>query len=247
MKQYLTDQNYNSSITKFTISPLKEPKNSVVAVASATFYDTLTVYGITINKGKNGLYVKMPQKKTQKGNYIDVVHPLSPEGRKNINDTLLQAYQKSEFKKENVVVAPNTPIKAQNVVKYPEDYGNKLARCDLIVIDMVVHNVNIINVNDKPKLYMPSYKTKNGSFTSICVPTDKKAYGEMKNAALTEYNTNYTYRKYSDADVEKLKASSEVNIQSHKNNNGENIVKFKTDDLQKVHAIVYNNKAVASK
>ena len=247
MKQYLTDQNFNSSITKFTISPLKEPKNSVVAVASATFYDTLTVNGITINKGKNGLYVKMPQKKTQKGNYIDVVHPLSPEGRKNINDTLLQAYQKSEFKKENVVVAPNTPIKAQNVVKYPEDYGNKLARCDLIVNDMVVHNVNIINVNDKPKLYMPSYKTKDGSFTSICVPTNKDAYSEMKSAALTEYNTDYSYRKYSDADVEKLKASAEVNIQSHKNDKGENIVKFKTDDLQKVNAVINNNKPVVSK
>lgn len=247
MKQYLTVQNFNSSITKFTISPLKEPKNSVVAVASATFYDTLTVNGITINKGKNGLYVKMPQKKTQKGNYIDVVHPLSPEGRKNINDTLLQAYQKSEFKKENVVVAPNTPIKAQNVVKYPGDYGNKLARCDLIVIDMVVHNVNIINVNDKPKLYMPSYKTKDGSFTSICVPTSKGAYSEMKSAALTEYNTDYSYRKYSDAVVEKLKASTEVNIQSHKNDKGENIVKFKTDDLQKVNAVINNNKPVVSK
>lgn len=64
---------------------------------------------------------------------------------------------------------------------------------------------------------------------------------------MTEYNTDYSYRKYSDADVEKLKASAEVNIQSHKNDKGENIVKFKTDDLQKVHAIVYNNKAVASK
>ena len=248
MKQYHTNQNTNSSITKFTISPLKQQNNSVVAVVSATFYDKLTVNSITINNGENGLYVKMPQKKTKNGKFIDVVHPLSAEGRKNINDTLLQAYQNSVFKKENVAVcSPNTTINAQNIVKYPENYGNKIARCDIVVNDMVVHNVNIVNVNNEQKLYMPSFKTKNGSFISICVPTDKKAYGEMKNAALTEYNTNYTYRKYSDADVEKLKASSEVNIQSHKNNNGENIVKFKTEDLQRVNTVVRNNKHANSK
>lgn len=238
----------NLLITKFTVSPLKEPKNSVVAVVSATFYNKLQVNGITINNGKNGLYVRMPQKKTNNGNYIDVVHPLSAESRKNLNVTLLQAYQNSEFKKENDIVGSSSvKIKAQNAVKYPKDYDNKLARCDLIVNDMVVHNVKIINVNNNPKIYMPSYKARDGSFTSICVPSDKSAYKEMKSAALTEYNTDYSYRKYSDADVEKLKVSSEVSIQSHKNRNGENIVKFKTDDLKKINAVIYNNKPVASK
>lgn len=65
---------------------------------------------------------------------------------------------------------------------------------------------------------------------------------------LTDQNYNSSITKFTISPLKEPKNSSaEVNIQSHKNDKGENIVKFKTDDLQKVHAIVYNNKAVASK
>ena len=71
----------NTSISKFSISPLPQPINGSVAVCSATFYNTLTVNGITINNGRKGLYVKMPQKRTKQGRFLDVCHPLSAEGR----------------------------------------------------------------------------------------------------------------------------------------------------------------------
>ena len=45
----------NASISKITISPLQQPINGTIAVCSATFYNTLTVNGITINEGRNGL------------------------------------------------------------------------------------------------------------------------------------------------------------------------------------------------
>ena len=132
-------ENTNASISKFTISPLAQPINGSVAVCSATFYNTLTVNGITINEGKNGLYVKMPQKRTKQGRFIDVAHPLSADGRRNINETLLTAY-KSGVLKQEFEVAPPKKIAAQNAVKYPPEYGNSLARLDVVVGDMVVHN-----------------------------------------------------------------------------------------------------------
>ena len=90
----------NASISKITISPLQQPINGTIAVCSATFYNTLTVNGITINEGRNGLYVRMPQKRTQQGKYIDVAHPLSVDGRRNINQTLLSAYRDNNFKQK---------------------------------------------------------------------------------------------------------------------------------------------------
>lgn len=227
----------NPSISKFSISPLPQPINGSVAVCSATFYNTLTVNGITINQGRKGLYVKMPQKRTQQGRFLDVAHPLSTEGRRNINQTLLSAYKSGEFKQE-FTVAPPKNISAQNGVKYPPEYGNSLARLDLVVDDMVVHNAKIINVNGEHRLFMPSYKAKDGSYTTLCVPASKECYAEFQSKALDEYNTEYSFRKLSDNEVDTLKEAG-VKFQSHKNDKGENIVKFKTDDLAKVNAAIH--------
>ena len=226
----------NASISKITISPLQQPINGTIAVCSATFYNTLTVNGITINEGRNGLYVRMPQKRTQQGKYIDVAHPLSVDGRRNINQTLLSAYRENVFKQEFNVPAPKI-IAAQNSVKYPPEYGNSLARLDVVVGDMVVHNAKIIKTNNEPRLFMPSYKTKDGSYTSICNPATKDAFAVLNQKALDEYNTEYSFRKLTDDDVAALRESG-VKIQCRKNTDGENIVKFKMDDLAKVNTII---------
>ena len=228
----------NSSISKFTISPLEQPINGTVAVCSATFYNTLTVNGITINEGKSGLYVRMPQKRTKQGNYIDVAHPLSSDGRRNINQTLLTAYKNNVFHQELTAPEPNKVL-AQNSVKYPPEYGNSLARLDIVVDDMVVHNAKIMKSGDSTHLLMPTYKSKDGKYTSICAPASKDKYAEFNLKANEEFNADYSFRKFDDDTVSKLKDSS-VNIQVHKNKKGENIVKFKTADLEKVNAIVYN-------
>lgn len=234
----------NKAISKLRISPLENPNNSVIAVVSATFYNTLVVNGMTINKGQNGLYVRMPQKMTKQGTYIDVAHPLSSEGRKNINNTVLDCFKNKQYKQEFEVNVP-VDISAKNSVKYPESFGNSLARCDLLINDMVVHNAKIINVKGTPRLNLPTYKNKDSKYSSICVPTSSEAFKKLNKSALEEYNTEYSYCKYSDSDVEKLKASG-IDIQSHKNDKGENIVKFKAADADKVNAVVHSTPAQQS-
>lgn len=227
----------NLSISKYKISPLQQPINGTVAVCTATFYNALTVNGITINQGKKGLYVKMPQKRTHQGRYLDVVHPLSESGRRNINETLLSGYHNNEFQQE-FRVNPTERVFAQNSVKYPPEFGNSLARMDVVVGDMVVHNAKIVQGKDgNPHLFMPNYKTKDGSFTSICNPANKAAYAEMSKQAMEEYNTKYSFRKLTDDDVAALRESG-IKLQCRKNAQGENVVKFKFEDLQKVNAVV---------
>lgn len=236
----------NTSISKFSISPLPQPINGSVAVCSATFYNMLTVNGITITNGRNGLYVKMPQKRTKQGGYIDVAHPLSADGRRNINQTLLSAYREGIFKQEFEVPQPKE-IAAQNSVKYPPEYGNSLARMDLVVDDMVVHNVKIIKGNDE-KLHfsMPGYKAKDGNYTSICNPASKDAFAKFSQASLEEYKTDYSFRKLSDDDVAALRESG-IKLQCRKNAQGENVVKFKFEDLAKVNAVVNPTPTAAPK
>ena len=226
----------NASISKITISPLQQPINGTIAVCSATFYNTLTVNGITINEGRNGLYVRMPQKRTQQGKYIDVAHPLSVDGRRNINQTLLSAYRENVFKQEFNVPAPKI-IAAQNSVKYPPEYGNSLARLDVVVGDMVVHNAKIIKTNNEPRLFMPSYKAKDGNHTAICIPATKEAYAKFNEKAINEFNTEYVYRRLSDDDAAKLEQAG-VKVQIHQNAQGENIAKIHPNDVNKVNQVI---------
>lgn len=231
---------FNTAISKYTISPLSTPKNGVVAVASATFYDTLTINSITINQSQNGnLYVKMPQKRTNQGNFIDVAHPLNAKARQNINDTLLNGY-KNGIMKQEFNVTSQSEISAQNSVKYSDgQYGNNLARLDVVVNDMVVHNAKIVNGkdNNQPFLSMPTYKDKNGEFHSICTPANSEAFKSMSNEALAEYNTEYKFAKCSDEQISTLKDSG-IKFNTHTNNNGENIIKFKSADASKVYSTI---------
>ena len=134
----------NRAISQLIITPLNPPRNSVVGICSAPFYNALTVNGITINVNRNNeIYVRMPQKRTQQGRYIDVAHPLTREGRENINHTILSAFRQGVNRQRFEVAVPLS-VAAQNSVKYPPEYGNSLARMDLVVNDMVVHNAKII-------------------------------------------------------------------------------------------------------
>lgn len=228
----------NSAITKFTITPLQEPRNNVVAVASATFYDTFTVNSITICKGETGsLYVRMPQKRTNQGNYIDVTHPLNSGTRQDINNTLINAFSVGNFHQETPMTE-RPFISAQNSVKFPSgQYGNILGRMDIIVNDMVIHNCKMaVNINSEiPKLLMPTYKDKNGDFHSITVPANSDSFKAMNDAALAEYNTEYSFKRLDDSALSVLKGSG-IKFTAHKNAQGENIIKFKTADLQKINS-----------
>lgn len=97
----------NRAISQLIITPLNPPRNSVVGICSATFYNALTVNGITINVNRNNdIYVRMPQKRTQQGRYIDVAHPLTSEGRENINQTILSAFRQGVNRQRFEVAVP---------------------------------------------------------------------------------------------------------------------------------------------
>lgn len=230
----------HSAITKFTITPLQEPQSNVVAVASATFYDTYTVNSITICKGESGnLYVRMPQKRTNQGNYIDVTHPLNAGTRQDINNTLINAFSVGNFHQETPMTE-RPVISAQNSVKFPSgQYGNILGRMDIVVNDMVIHNCKMaVNRNSEiPKLLMPTYKDKHGEFHSIAVPANSDSFKAMNDAALSEYNAEYSFKSLDDSALSVLKDSG-IKFTAHKNAQGENVVKFKTADLQKINAAI---------
>ena len=72
--------------------PISEPKGSTKGFASVNIDDTFGVHGISIVDGKNGLFVSMPQTRDRSGNYRDIFHPVTKEGRQQLNDAILNEY-----------------------------------------------------------------------------------------------------------------------------------------------------------
>ena len=66
------------------------------AVASVTIDKEFVVHDIKVIEGQNGLFIAMPSKKIQNGEFRDVVHPINPEGRQKIQDAILAEYENAE-------------------------------------------------------------------------------------------------------------------------------------------------------
>ena len=72
------------------------------AYATVTFDNCFVVHNIKIIDGKAGLFIAMPSRKTAEGAYMDVAHPISPEFRTELQDTII-----SEFNAGHVEVVSN--------------------------------------------------------------------------------------------------------------------------------------------
>ncbi len=77
--------------------------SNIKAFASITLNDEFAIKGISVRNGQNGLYVQMPWQKTggkngEKPSYNDVAFPTTSEGRKQLNEAVLDAYEKAVSK-----------------------------------------------------------------------------------------------------------------------------------------------------
>lgn len=79
----------------------KYENKNIKAFATVTFDNVLVVSGFSVVTGKNGLFVSCPNSKGKDGNYHDTVYPITAEGRKALNDKIIESYNKAsdgEFK-----------------------------------------------------------------------------------------------------------------------------------------------------
>ena len=65
------------------------------AVVSITLDEEFVVHDIKVIEGEKGLFIAMPSKKAQDGEYRDIAHPINTETRERIQDIILQQYEES--------------------------------------------------------------------------------------------------------------------------------------------------------
>jgi len=62
------------------------------AVVSVTFDDIFAVHDMKIIEGQGGLFVAMPNKKLPTGETRDVAHPINAQGRRWLEEAILEEY-----------------------------------------------------------------------------------------------------------------------------------------------------------
>lgn len=83
------------NITDVRIRKLSQD-SKMKAVASITFDNAFAIHDIKIIEGDRGLFIAMPSRKTQTGEFKDIAHPISSEARAQLQEIILKAYDDEE-------------------------------------------------------------------------------------------------------------------------------------------------------
>lgn len=71
-----------------------EKEGKMKAVVSITIDDEFVVHDIKVIEGVKGLFIAMPSRKAADGEFRDIAHPINSETRDNIQNIILEEYQK---------------------------------------------------------------------------------------------------------------------------------------------------------
>ncbi|MDD3931652.1 MAG: septation regulator SpoVG [Clostridiaceae bacterium] len=78
-------------ITSITIRKMGS-EGKMKAIVSVTFDDSFVVHDIKVIEGNNGYFIAMPSRKTQDGEFKDIVHPINSEFREKLSGEVMRKY-----------------------------------------------------------------------------------------------------------------------------------------------------------
>ena len=69
-----------------------ESEGKLKAYVSVTFDDSFVVHNLKVIDGQSGIFVAMPSRKTNSGEFKDVAHPINSQFREILQNAILSAY-----------------------------------------------------------------------------------------------------------------------------------------------------------
>jgi len=65
------------------------------AIVSITFDDVFVVHDVKVIEGVNGLFIAMPSRRSQDGEFKDIVHPINSSFREELSAAVIEKYQEA--------------------------------------------------------------------------------------------------------------------------------------------------------
>ncbi|MBR1422556.1 MAG: septation regulator SpoVG [Ruminococcus sp.] len=81
------------TVTEIKIRKLLDEQR-LKGIVSVTFDDMFAVHDIKIVQGSDRLFVAMPSRRDDSGMFRDIVHPMTKQFRRELEDDILDAYSR---------------------------------------------------------------------------------------------------------------------------------------------------------
>lgn len=73
-----------------------EAEGKLKAYVTVTFDDSFVVHNVKVIEGDNGIFIAMPSRKTRKGEFKDVAHPINTDFRNKMQAQILETYSNTD-------------------------------------------------------------------------------------------------------------------------------------------------------
>ena len=73
-----------------------ESEGKLKAYVTVTFDACFVVHNVKVIEGRSGVFIAMPSRRTKNGEYKDVAHPINTSFRAELQDRILEAYEREE-------------------------------------------------------------------------------------------------------------------------------------------------------
>lgn len=83
-------------VTNVNVKEIVKEGSRLKGLATVILDDEIAIHDIRIIEGENGLFMAMPSRKTSTGGYADIVHPITMESRKKIEEILFENFKKNK-------------------------------------------------------------------------------------------------------------------------------------------------------
>lgn len=85
-------------ITDVRVRVNQNKEGKLKGFASFVIDDAICVKDVKVLESERGLYIGMPSRKKDNGEYVDIVHPISQEARTTLTKYILDEYDKEVSK-----------------------------------------------------------------------------------------------------------------------------------------------------
>jgi len=89
-------------ITDIKVRKLFDDESPMKAIASVTFDDQLALHDIKVIYAREKYFIVMPSRKNADGTYRDIVHPINASFRSELEESVLEAYDRAVAEAEAV-------------------------------------------------------------------------------------------------------------------------------------------------
>jgi stage V sporulation protein G len=194
------------------VFPVEEPKGVLRAFASVSVEDFVTIRGLRVNEGRNGLFVSMPREKWSDGKYHDTAFPTTGDLRREISKAIIDEYRNMtgsktpaeqeaarESERGEKAALPSVSIPSTYDVRiYPvtEPKGGTKAFASVSFEDVVtIRSLRVVDGKNGLFVTMPQTKGKDDKYYDTAFPTTGDLRREITASVLDAYGKAMSARE----------------------------------------------------